>query len=137
MSTQKKYSVSFYGSALGLTVGVLILLAVLSVVYFFMDEGLSRTIIIGIGIFVAIANFFVIKSNINAVTIDYEQGIVINKHVFGTKIINIPEIKNASIGHDGKYLKVYLTGDFGVEEINFDNTAHANLFITKLSEYGQ
>lgn len=102
-----------------------------------MDEGLFRTIFIGIGIFAIIVSFFVIKSYINAVTIDYEQGIVIIKHVFGTKKINISEIKNASIGRDGKYLKVFLTGDFGVEEIYFDNTARANLFITKLSEYGQ
>lgn len=137
MSAQKKYTASLYGDALGITVGVLILLAVVSVVYFFMDEGLSRTIIIGIGIFAIIVSFFVIKSFINAVTIDYEQGIVIIKHVFGTKKINISEIKNASIGRDGKYLKVFLTGDFGVEEIYFDNTARANLFITKLSEYGQ
>lgn len=137
MSAQKKYTASLYGDALGITVGTLIILAVVSVIYFFMDEGLFRTIFIGIGIFAIIVSFFVIKSYINAVTIDYEQGIVIIKHVFGTKKINISEIKNASIGRDGKYLKVFLTGDFGVEEIYFDNTARANLFITKLSEYGQ
>lgn len=137
MSAKKNYVINNYGLSLGFLLILLMAIVLELLIYFLIDEALVRNILLGLCILLMVHCILVIRAGFNTVVIDYERGVVTHKQLIGTKIINIQEIKNVSVGSKNGKTMVSLTGDFGVHTLDFPNYADANLFITKLSEYGQ
>lgn len=137
MSAKKNYVINNYRAVFAFLFLLLMAIVMALVICWLIDETLMRTILLGLDILLMVYFILMIRGCFNTIVIDYERGILTTKQLIGTKIINISEIKNVSVGSKEGTIKVSLTGDFGVETLNFPNHADANLFITKLSEYGQ